>query len=123
MIRDDLLVFDQAVGGDPLQPSREPLVQLRADLLGKALVRRISDQQVAEAIGLLPDKGCLVRAHKLHAHESGQPVAHVGSQRLGGKRRHGTAVEGLALHRRALDDRALLDAQPVDARGEQGLDA
>jgi hypothetical protein len=49
VVAEDLLVFGQALAGRPLEPLREPLVEVGALLLGHRAVRGVADQEVAEA--------------------------------------------------------------------------
>jgi hypothetical protein len=53
VVTGDLVELDQ-IRASFLQPGREALVELRARRLGQRLVGRIADQQVAEAVAVLP---------------------------------------------------------------------
>ena len=53
VVSDNLLLLGHGVPGHTLKPVGEALVQLGALCLGDRVVRRIADQQVPEAKGVL----------------------------------------------------------------------
>ena len=119
VVPEDLVQLDelQPVVG---QPVREPLVQLGAHCLRERLVRRVADQQVAEAVGVLTRELGLVRADELLADQAGQAALHL--RLLRGERLHRATVEDAPLDRAALEHAALGRLELVEPRREQRLD-
>ena len=122
VIAQDLLVLLSAVGRDPLQPGCEALVKERPLVLGQALIRGVTYEQVAEAEGVLARHVTLVRPYQLLAHESEQMRRHVRPRVLGCQLGNRSSMEHLALDRSPLHDLPLPGLESVEARGEQGLD-
>src|SRR5581483_9420299 len=103
---------------DVLEPGGEALVQVGAHLLRQRVVRRLADEDVAEAEGVLAGEGGPVRTDELLAHERGEAAVDLAAELLVGERLDGAAMEDGAFDRRALDRPPLAGAQLVEARGE-----
>ena len=69
VIADDLLELDCAVARVRGDPVGEALVQDRARLLRDSRIRRVADQRVREAEGVVGADGGTVRADELLPHE------------------------------------------------------
>ena len=80
VVADDLVELDER-RAVPLQPHGEALVQIGPGRLGQRVVRRIADQEVAKAVGVLADELRLVGADQLLAHEIRQPALDAASRR------------------------------------------
>ena len=104
VIAQDLLVLLSAVGRHPLQPRCEALVKERPLVLGQALIRGVTYEQVAEAEGVLARHVTLVRAYQLLAHESEQMRRHVRPRVLGCQLGNRSSMEHLALDRSPLHE-------------------
>ena len=119
VVAEDLVQLDE-VGASLRDPGGESLVQLGASGLRQRLVRRVADEQVAEAKRVVTPHQRGGRPDELLAHEAHE----VAGERLlvGSKRLHGAAVEQLSLDGPALERLALEPGQLVDPCCEQGLD-
>ncbi len=73
VVANDLVLLEQLVVPQPLG---ELLVELRASRLWERLVRRVPDQDVAEAERLVVGEGCTVRTDQLLAHEGREVRLH-----------------------------------------------
>jgi hypothetical protein len=114
VVPEDLLLFLDAVAGDPLEPIGEPLVQLSPQLLRHRLVRLVADQQVAEAERLLTGQRAVLGTDQLLAHERHQRRAEPVSLLRRGELLDRTEEEALPDRRRPLGDGPLLRRQPVE---------
>ena len=77
MIADDLVELHE-LGPVCLQPGGQALMEICAGRLGERLVRRVADQQVAEAKAVLSRDLRSVRPDQLLAHEPGQARGDLG---------------------------------------------
>ena len=118
MVAEDLVQLDE-LGPVLLQPGGEALVELRPHRLRQRIVGRVTDQQVAEAEGVLALELCLVRPDELLADERGQPRSHLGL--IGCERLDGTPMEDLPLDRAALEHAPLGRLELVQPRRQQRL--
>jgi hypothetical protein len=119
------VVAEQLVGGllVALEPARDALVQVRAQVLGQALVRRLPDQRMREAERVVAGVRGNVGADQLAADERRELPVEPVAQRVGHEFGQRGAVEAATLDRRALERRPLAGLEPVDARGEHRVDA
>ena len=118
VVAEELVELDE-LGPVLLQPGGEALVEIRAGRLRERLVRRVADQQVAEAEAVLARDLRSVRPDQLLAHERGEAR---GDLRLVGREcLDGAAVEDLALDRAALEHASLGRLELVESGGEQRL--
>ena len=119
------MVADDLVGRVVAELRDEPvgvlLVERGALPLGDRVVRRVADEDVAEAEAVVSRQRRPVGSDQLLADERQQVRADRGSLGLGQQRSDGAAVEEPPFDRAALDHGALRLAEPVDARGEQRL--
>ncbi|HJP72574.1 MAG TPA: hypothetical protein VJ975_12730, partial [Candidatus Limnocylindria bacterium] len=120
VIADDLVLLEQF----PvlIQPLREALMQLCAHRLGQRLVRRVANQEVPEAEGVVPRNLRTVGTHQLLAHERQQVGWNLRAHRLRRESGHRAAVEDLALDGAALDDRALVIVERIEPGLQHGVD-
>ena len=93
-------------------------MQLGARRLGQRVVGGVSEQQVAEAEGVLSGKLRRVGADQVLPDERGEARRHRAALR---ERLHGAAVEDLALDRAPLQHGALSVLELVEPRGEERL--
>ncbi len=122
VVADDLVELALILGRGA-QPLRKADVQLGPPGLGDELVGGIANEQVREAIALLAGEQALGRAHELAPLELGEGRVDVHAALVSQQRRDHAAVESAALDRRRLDHPARPARQPVDSRGQEGLDA
>ena len=100
-----------------VEPAREALVELGAELLGDPLVRGVTDQQVPEAKGVLDH---LVRADQLLADESCQ-LSTRGSPTVGSELTERLPFELEPNDGRTLEQLPLLVGEGIEPRREQRL--
>ena len=118
MVAEDLVQLDE-VAGALLEPRREPFVQLGAGGLGERIIGGVSDQQVAEAEGIVPGELCRIGAHELFAHERRERRRHLPIARERLDRR---SVEELALDGPAPEQGSLRLVELVESSAEQRLE-
>jgi hypothetical protein len=82
VISDELLDLGQSVARRGPQPAGEPLVEVCSLGLRERLVRRVADEDVAEAEHILGDAAWL-RPDQVLAYERGQVRPDIGPGRLG----------------------------------------
>ena len=116
VVAEDFVQLDQ-LATVLLEPVRELLVQIGPGRFGKRVVRRVADEEMAEAEGVVPRDLRAIRADERLADERGEARRHLS---ISGERLDGAAVEDLPFDRASLQDRALGRLQLVEARGEQG---
>ena len=121
VIPDDLFVLTRAVHRLALEPSGEPLMQLRAQFLGNPSVGLVANQDVDEPEGVVPGELGSVRADELLAHEREHVFAHGRADVRRRQLRHSAEMEEPALDGSAFDHRALVRLEAVDPRGQQRL--
>ena len=119
VVAHDLVLLDELSAG--FEPVREALVELGADGFREALVRRVTDEEVAEAKCVVARDQRLVGSDELLADKPYQLAGHVHNLRSGCQGRHGAAVENLTFHRASLDHCSLPLVQRVEPGLEQGL--
>jgi hypothetical protein len=118
VVTEDLVELDQ-INVALLEPICEAFVQVGSNGFGQCVVRRVADQEMAEAVRLLPGELRSVGPDELLAHECDE------SWRLGlavSEGLHGALMENVALDRAALEDSALCRVKLVEASGEERLD-
>jgi hypothetical protein len=76
VIADDLVLLGEILGADLVEPVREALVQLGPKLFRHRLVRRVANQEVPEAEGVLAGQVGPVGSDQLFPHEGLQVVPH-----------------------------------------------
>ncbi len=116
VVPDDLVSFDEIVRREPVG---ELLVELGARRLRQRLVRRVADEQMAEAVPLVLGKRRGGRADELLAHERRQMRLDVGANKTGRELRYRSTMEHLALDRAALHHDADVAVERVDAGLEE----
>ena len=79
VIAEDLLLLDQPFSGHLLEPAREAAVQIRAHLLRDRRIRRVADQEVAEAVGVGAGDRAARRLQELLADEACRATSRSGS--------------------------------------------
>jgi hypothetical protein len=97
------------------QPVRITLVQCGSLPFRNCLVSRVSDQDVAEAEGVITGNGRPIGPDQLLAHEREQVSADLVSVRFGQELGHRASVEEPAFDRASLDDGPLFLGEPVDS--------
>ncbi len=118
VVAEDLVELDE-LGPVLLQPGAQALMEIRAGRLGERLVRRVAEQQVAEAKAVLARDLRSVRPDQLLADERGEARGDL--RLLGCECLDSTPVEDLALDRAALEDASLGRVELVEPGGEQGV--
>ena len=96
VVADDLVELDQ-LGAACFQPGGEAFVQLRAGRLGQRFVRRIPNQEVAEAVAVFPGQLRVLGADEVLAHQSDEPS--VDRRLVLDERCNAAPVEDLSLDR------------------------
>ncbi len=123
VVRDDFLVLEQAIPGDPFQPVGEAGVEIGALLLGERRVRRVPHQEVSEAEGLVAGRCRSIWPDELLADQGHQArpklLAPLRWRKLG----HRGALEDLADHRGPPDQVALERFQVVEPGRHQRRNA
>ena len=119
VVADDL-VAGVAPRGEPVG---EALVQLGAVVLRRALVGGLADEGVGEAERVVPRELRSVGADQPLAHQRDQVAVQVGALLRRDELREGAAVERPPLDGGARQHPALAGLEPVDARGEDGVEA
>ena len=114
---EDLVQLDQ-VATSLFQPGGEALVQPGSRRLGECAVGGVSDQEVAEAEGVVSGELGLVGADQVLANEGREARRHLAAVR---ERLDCAAVEDLALDRASLQHGALHALELVESRGKNGL--
>ena len=109
------------LGTDALEPVGEPLVQVRPRPLGNRLVGGLADQQVREAEALLA-RGAVLGPNEVAVDERLEPGLDRGALLVGRELDHCSRREAPADDGRTLEDRALGGVEPIEARGEEGVD-
>ena len=123
MVRDDLLLSAHGFPGHALEPVREPLVQLGAPRLRDRLVRRVADQQVPEAEGVLARERRARRGGSAPcARAPSGPTARARARPRVRARGPAPTKNVLTDHGRRLEHDALLRREAVEPRGQQRLD-
>ena len=100
VVAEDLVALDELLA---VEASPRTARAVRSRRLRQRLVRRIADQQMAEAEALVHRKRRWCRADQLLAHERGEMRFHAAPNR-GRQRRDRAAMEHLALDRPSLHD-------------------
>ena len=122
VVADDFLLPDDRFPSHLLQPVRGALVQLSASDLRGRVVRRVADQQVAEAERILARQRRSLGVDQLLANERHQ----IRRQALAGVLRyevpHAADGEILPDDRRRLEHRSLVWREAIQAGGEQRVD-
>ena len=123
VVAEDLLELEAAaaLGVDLVGPANEVDVQGRPRALEDAVVDRVADQVVMEAVDRIVVRH-RHRVHELLARERLQLVVDGRLQTLGGHRSDRRRRELQADHRRRLDRSALVDAELAEPCFEQRLD-
>ena len=120
VVAEDLVELDESLAV-LLEPRSETAVQLGAGRLRERVVGGVTDQQMAEPVGVVALELRLVGPDELLAHEREEPPVDR-AVAVGGERGHRTAVEGPALDRSALEHRPLGRVELVEPRRKQRLD-
>ncbi len=116
VVADDLALLHQA-GAVLLQPRREAGVEVGPRRLWHRVVRRVTDQEVAEPEAVVARKLRRVRPDQVLADECRQARRHRRLRRR--QRLHAAAVEDLSLDRAPFQHAALRGLELVEARREQ----
>ena len=123
VVCDDLLVLDEPVAGNSLEPVGEAGVKVSALLFRERCVGGVANQEMAEAKRLIASRAGAIRTDELLAdqrHESrSQVVATVRRRQLC----YGGTLEDLADHRSAPDQVSFERLEMVQPRGYQRRDA
>jgi len=109
-------------GGLLLEALRITLVQLGAQLLRHRVVGGVADEDVVEAKAVVARKEGVVGAHELLAHQPHKVSSYPTTTGWRKQLRDRAWVEQTSLDRGTHEHGALVACEPVDARGEQGLD-
>ena len=122
MVAVDLLELRPAVAltVHALRPVDEALVERRASALEDSLVRSVADENVVEAVLVLPIG--LNRPDQLLLGHRAEVLGYRRPDRFGRKLLDRRLLEDLTDHRRRLDHRPRLGREQVEACCEQGLD-
>jgi hypothetical protein len=116
VVADDLLMGARVF----VEPVSEALVQLSTDFLRDPAVRRVADQDVAEAEAILIGQARALRLDEASAHKPLKKGAHLRPGR--GEMEESAAPELLADHGCRLEQRPLFSSEPIETGGEQCLD-
>ena len=114
---EDLVQLDQ-VFAFLVEPGGQALVQLGSRRLGQGVVGGVSEQQVAEAEGVLSGELGRVGTDQALADERGEARRHRAAVR---ERLHCAAVEDLTLDRTPLQHGALTVLELIEPRGQERL--
>ena len=115
MVAEELVELDE-ISAVLLEPGRVVHVELDACSLRERVVRRVTDQQVAEAEPVVSRDVCPIGPDQLLADERGEHGCH--GWLVGGECLDGTSMEHFALHRRPFEHPALRRLEPVETGGE-----
>src|SRR3954467_3044000 len=105
----DLVQLDQL--GPPPEPLREAGVKICTRLLRQRFVRRVADQQVPEAEGVVIGERRVFRSDQLLPDEADEVLLHAGTRGFGRQLTNRRAVEDLPLDGAPLDEGTLLRAE------------
>src|SRR5262249_43991781 len=116
VVTDDLVQLDEG----PLlpEPAGETAMEVCTNGLRERFVGGVTDQQMAEAEGVVAGELGPVRPDQLVPDECGQPRQHLGLLRS--ERLDGAAMEDLALDRSPLEHGTLLRLQLVEPCSQEG---
>ncbi len=103
------------------EPVRQSLVELRPELFRHRPVRRIADQEVAEAKRLLVRHERGLGANELLTHEARQLFVELGPELRRDKLDHGPSMEDLALDGSVADDQPFLVGEQIEAGLQQRM--
>ena len=117
VVADDLLVLRHSIAGCPAEPVGEPFVEVCAGCLRHRLVRRVSYEQVAEAVRLLTRKLGAVRAQQLLSSQCEELHRQCRTLVFRYELGYRTPVKDLPLNGSALEYRAFRGREAIEPRG------